>query len=147
MTTSADAAPVKIAADSLVVEDRSSLVLTLPAYYKSNTPSDADFDQPLPIVSSGDQAAYGTKTGPSPGIPVIFRRVFIATEACVCFVRDEAANETVIVRNAENLHMQINFAADGKSCGIEVTFLSPYSVVHPLIATHDQVMLRNLRID
>lgn len=147
MTASNDTPPIKIGADSLVVEDRSSLVLTLPAYYKSNVPSEADFDQPLPVVTSGDQVAYGTKTGPSPSFPVVFRRVFVAAEKCVCFVRQEDESEKIILRNAEDMHMQITFVPDGKSCEIEVWFRSPYSVAHPLIATHDQVMLRNLRTD
>lgn len=129
------------------IADRATLVLTLPGYYKSDVPADADFDQPLPVIASNEGVAYGTTAGPAPGVVVRYRKVFVAEEGCVCFVRQEAETKRIIVRRADDLSLRVTIADDGMSGVIEASFRTPSSGVRPLVSTCDQVMLRNRRAD
>ena len=136
-----------IAGQAIPVSAESSLVMTLPGYYQSNTPSTEGFDQALPVVTTGAGVDYGTKTGVAPGVPVCFRKSWVANERSVCFVREEAGATTVVVRKAERLYADVEMAADGKSCVVRVWFDSPYSKAKRIVSTYDQVLLRNRRID
>ena len=140
-------AAVKVGTAPVSVDERTALILSLPGYYKSNVPANEDFDEPMPVMVSGRRADYASTTFPAPGVPVIFRKVYIAEEKGVCFVRQEAEAQEIIVRRAETLRTQVTFAADGTSCGIEVWFDSPFGRTKPLVAAYDQIMLRNTRID
>ncbi len=137
----------KIVSGPARLDESSSLVVTLPAYYQSNAKSDSGYDQALAVIAAGDRVAYGTATGPAPEFAITFRKLFIAGEGCVCFVRDEGDTRQVIVRNAEDLDLQLTVAADGASCALGAQFHSPYSANRSLVAVHDEVMLRNVRID
>ena len=128
--------------------ERAALLLTLPGYYQSDVPATADFDQPLPVIAASGGVSYGTvAAGPAAGVAVSYRRVFVAEEGCVCFVRQEAAAQRVIVRRAEELALRITVAADGKSALLEASFSAPWSAARPLVSTSDQVLLRNRRTD
>lgn len=140
-------APTKVGTAPVTLQDETGLFLTLPGYYKGNTPETADFDEPLPVVVADRRADYGTPSGIAPGVPVIFRKVFIAEEGCVCFVRQEAEAQEVIVRRAEDLSTRVTLSPDGTSCLVEVWFTSSFGSARPLVAAHDQIMLRNNRID
>lgn len=140
-------ASTKVGSDPVNVDGDVGLLLTLPGYYKNNSPETADYDQPLPVVSKDQHADYGTATGVAPAVPVIFRKTFVASEGCVCFVRQEADAQLVIVRDAADLSTRITLNPDGTSCLVEVWFASPYSSSRPLVAAHDQIMLRNNRVD
>jgi len=129
---------------SIDVENQTALVLTLPGYYQGNEPGVNNYDQPLPVVAADDQVGYGTAKGLAPGVTVIFRREYVASEGCVCYVRQEAEASLVIVRRAENLHLQVT-VTDSDNCLVQVSFQSPYSGVAPLVTTYDSVMLRNIR--
>lgn len=145
--TDAGGASGMLAGETVTILDKASLVLTLPGYYKNDVPANADFDQPLPVITSNDGASYGTTAGPAPGVVVSYRKVFLPEEGCVCFVRQEADAKHIIVRKAEELSLRVTIARDGQSGGIEAWFRSPFSGVRPLVSTCDQVMLRNRRTD
>jgi hypothetical protein len=55
--------------------------------------------------------------------------------------------QSIIVENAENMHLNVTMAADGKSAVAEVTYLSPRMNSQTQIAMHDQILLRNIRLD
>jgi hypothetical protein len=137
----------RAAGETLSLTEGVSLVLTLPGYYRSDAPASADFDQPLPVITFPAGVDYGSSAGPAPGIVVSFRKIFVAAEGCVCFVRQEADASQVIVRRAEDLDLQITVAADGKSCALVASFQSTYSRARPQVSTYDEIMLRNLRND
>jgi Tfp pilus assembly protein PilW len=139
--------PTRLAAGSAVIEKRTDLVITLPAYYKSNIPKSATYDEPLPIIASGDRIAYGSTSGPAPDITILFRKITVADEACICFVREEAGSKEVLVRQADDLHIRITIAPDGRSSSIAAWFRSTLGRERPAITVCDQLMLRNLRID
>lgn len=146
-SSGADGIPARAGPGSVMVDGTTALIVTLPAYYKSNTPAEPGYDQPLPIVASGDRVAYGSTAGPASAFPVSFRKLYLAAEACVCFVRDEGDTRQVIVRHAEDLQLQVDFAADGESCSLTAQFLAHYSRNRVAVEVHDDVMLRNARID
>ena len=147
VTTVNGSAPSKVGTDPVNVVGDTGLLLTLPGYYKGNTPETADYDQPMPVVFDDRRADYGTASGVAPGVPVIFRKVFVASEGSVCFVRQEAEAQEVIVRRAEDLRTRVTISPDGTSCLVEVWFTSAFGSTRPLVAAHDQIMLRNNRID
>jgi len=133
---------------SIAVENGTSLVVTQPGYYQSNTPNDPDYQKQLAVVAADNYVDYGTASGHAPGVRILFRKEYIATEKCVCFVRHEDDAATVIVRNADNLHLQISTSVDGCSCVVTVNFTSPFNgKTPPLVASHDQILLRNIRLD
>ena len=146
-STIGGSAASRLAAGSITVENQVALVLTLPAYYQGNEPGANGYDQPLAVIAADDHVDYGTAKGLAPGVTVIFRREYLASEGCVCFVRQEADATLVMVRHAENLHLQVTVAPDGASCLVQVSFQSPYSGVAPLVTTWDSVLLRNIRTD
>lgn len=134
--------------DGLVIEDNTALALTLPGYYRSDEPASENYDDSLPVTLAGGRVDYGTKEAVAPGVPVMFRKIYVATEGCVCFVRQEGDTQEVIVRRAENLHLRVALDPNGRRAALEVTFRSPFSAqTAPLVATYDEVMLRNQRID
>ncbi len=137
----------KVGTAPVTVDGQTGLFLTLPGFYKSNTPSSPDFDDPLPVLVTGHRADYGTQAGQASAVPVFFRKAFVAGEGCVCFVRQEADAQEVIVRNAEDLCARITLNPDGTSCLVEVWFASPFGSIRPLVAAHDEIMLRNNRVD
>ena len=141
------AAPVRLESNSATVENQTDLVITLPAYYKSNVPADAGFDDPLPVIASGDRTAYGDASGPAPSFPVTFRKLFVGEEGCVCFVRQEAAAKRVLIRHADDLHVRLTVAPDGKSCALQTWFAANFGRERPSVTAFDRVMLRNLRVD
>ena len=139
--------PTRLAVGSALIEDRTDLVITLPAYYQSNAPTSANYDQPLPVIASGDQIAYGDASGPAPNIKVVFRKLLVAEEGCICFVREEAESREVLIRQADDLHVRITIAPDGRSSSITAWFASSLGRDRPAITVCDQAMLRNIRVD
>ena len=146
-TNTVAAGRVRADTSTVSIENATDLIITLPAYYKSDAPSETEFDEPLPLVVSGDRVAYGTAAGPAEGIDVTYRKLFVAAEGCVCFVRNEAASQYVVMRKADDLHVQFTVAPDGRSCAIESWFESTFGRNRPRVASYDQVLLRNLRVD
>jgi type II secretory pathway pseudopilin PulG len=146
-TTVNGSGATKVGTEPVTVEGEKNLLLSLPGYYKSNAPESATFDDPLPVVVADRRVDYGTETGQAPSVAVIFRKVFLVEEGCVCFVRQEGGAQTVIVRHAEDLSTRITLNPDGTACTVEVWFTSPFGSTRPLVAAHDQIMLRNNRID
>jgi Tfp pilus assembly protein PilV len=139
---------VKLTTQPLTVEGSTALVLTLPGYYQNNAPGTTLYDQPFPVTTVGERVDYGTKELVASNVTVTFRKEFVATENSLCFVRQEAGAWSVIARKAENLHLRITLAPDGQTADVEVWFESPFAIgVGPSIATYDQIMLRNMRID
>lgn len=66
---------------------------------------------------------------------------------CVCFVRQEAGVDDVIVRGAENLFVEVNVLQGAQTATIKSWFQAPYSRVAPLVTTYDRLMLRNPPLD
>lgn len=139
--------PAKVGSQPVTVQGETALLLTLPGYYKNNAPGTAEFDQALPVTAVEGRADYGSAVGAAPGVPVIFRKVFVAEEGSVCFVRQEAEAQEVIVRRAEDLKTRVTITPDGTGCLVEVWFASSFGSTKPLVAAHDQIMLRNNRVD
>ena len=137
----------KVTSGAVDLGENTALIITLPAYYKSNATTDTTYDQALPVIAAGDRVAYGTLAGPAPEFAVTYRRLFVAAEKATCFVREEGDTRLVIVRGAEDLQLQITVAPDGESCTLAAQFISPYGRKPVAVAVHDQVMLRNARID
>jgi type II secretory pathway pseudopilin PulG len=139
---------IKVSAGPVRLVEGTAFVVTLPAYYRSNNPSEATYDEALPVIASGDRVAYGTPaSGPSPAFRVYFRKLFMPDEKTVCFVRDEGDTRQVIVRDAATLQLAIEVATGGESCALEAEFLSTFSRRRPAVSVFDKVMLRNTRID
>jgi len=136
-----------LAGTSITVENGTSLVVTLPGYYASNTPTNQSYDQALPVVAVNNYVDYGTAQGHAPGVRVLYSKVYLPGENCVCFVRNEADTNTIVVRHAESLSLQVGTATDGRTCTIEISFGAPYSNAAPLNTSHDQILLRNIRLD
>ncbi|HEY3901562.1 MAG TPA: hypothetical protein VGM54_23325 [Chthoniobacter sp.] len=146
-TTIGGSGGIPLSSAVATIENGVSLVLTLPGYYQSNIPGAANYDQPLSVVEANNYVDYGTGAQHAPGVPVVYRKQFIESEGCVCFVRIEADVPTIVVENADNMHLNVTMAADGKSAVAEVTYLSPRMNSQALIGMHDQVLLRNIRTD
>ena len=147
-TTIAGMEVTRLGTERLAIEGRAALALTLPGYYRSNEPTSETFDESLPVTLASGRVDYGPKEAVAPGVPVIFRKEFVATEGSVCFIRQEGDAVEVIVRRAENLHLRVSLDRSGRRANLEVAFLSPFSAkAAPLVFTYDEVMLRNQRID
>jgi hypothetical protein len=129
------------------IEDSTALLLTLPGYYQSNTPTDTNYDQPLSVVTTNNYVDYGSGTQHAPGVPVVFRKEYIVDEGCVCFVRIEGDSQSIIVKHAENFHLAVTMSADGCSGTVQVTYLSPRFGSKTLITMRDEILLRNIRLD
>ena len=141
--TDAAGNPQSATAGPIDIENRATLTVTLPGYYQSNVPTNPGFDAANDVVSSGGHVDYGTSSGPATPVTVIFRKIYSAQEGCICFIRQEAADERIIVRAADNLHVRTTIAADGRNGEIKAWFLSPFSRAQPLVSTYDTLMLRN----
>jgi len=146
-TTVNGSGSVTLAGASAKIEGATSLVLTLPGYYQSNTSTDAGYDQPLNVIAADNYVDYGRDSKHADGVPVIFRKEYVEDQGCVCFVRLEGDSQTVLVKNAENFHLNLTMTADGRAGTVEVTFVSPRHGSELNIAMRDQILLRNIRLD
>ena len=147
-TTVGGSGGVKLSGAAATIENSTSLVLTLPGYYQSNSPGDTNYDQPMSIVTANNYVDYGTGNQHAPAVNVIIRKEFLQSEGCVCFVRIEADVQSVIVRDADNLHLTVTMAPDGRSGTVEVDLpFCPATARNTMIAMHDQILLRNIRLD
>jgi len=138
----------RLAGSTVVIENGLSLAITLPGYYQSESPSDDTYDLALPVVVAGNSVDYGTSAGHAPGILVLFRKQYLDSEGCDCFVRLEGQVQTVVARDATNLHLQVSLDSDGRVCDVAVTYLpNAGGGLTPKVVTHDELLLRNLRTD
>jgi len=128
---------------TVLIADRATLIVTLPAYYRSNARTDANYEAPLEVVAKEQRLDYGTPDGLAPPVEVSFRKIFYGREGCVCFVRQEAGAEEVIVRNAESLFVQVSVAASAQESSIKTWFRSSQLGPAPLVSTYDRLLLRN----
>jgi hypothetical protein len=128
---------------TVTFSDDTSIVFTLPGYYRSNEPTDSGYDQPLSVVNTDGGPAYGSGSTPAASVLVNFRKFHVAQESSICFVREEDGARQTLVRNAKNLNITLRFSPDGRSCTVEAWFKSPLSGYKRDIATCDRVMLRN----
>ena len=128
--------------------DRASLILTLPAYYRSNTRGDQAYDSALAVVDGVTRVDYGTEDGGlGEPVEVTYRRIFFGREGCVCFVRAEAGMEETIVRQADRLTAEITLAAGGQTCALRTVYrANTLRAIQPVV-TYDQLLLRNPRLD
>jgi hypothetical protein len=125
------------------IDQRGTLTLTLPGYYQSDVPTDPGFDAALPVVPVDPHLDYGTAGGPGKPVTVTFRKIFVAAESSVCFVREEAADRRVIVRKADDLHVQITVSDDGRTAVVKAWYLAKFSRAGAIVSTYDTLMLRN----
>jgi type II secretory pathway pseudopilin PulG len=128
---------------TVLIADRATLIVTLPAYYRGNARTDANYEAPLEVVADQQRLDYGTPAGLAPPVEVSFRKIFYGREGCVCFVRQEAGTEEVIVRNAESLFVQVSIAASAQESSIKTWFRSSQLGPAPLVSTYDRLLLRN----
>lgn len=137
----------KLASQTIDLVDQASLEVELPAYYRGNTPATKDYDQPLEVVVSDGRVGYGNEAGVADSVKVKFRKGYSQAGGSVCFIRQEAGQDEVIVKDAADMQLRVTVDATGRNCSVEVWFRSPHSGIRPLVSTFDQIMLRNLRID
>lgn len=135
--------PTPVAGQSITVTDGAMLLFTLPGYYKSDVPAEADYTQPFQVITTNNGVAYGDASGAASEVIVWFKKVYVPEEGCVCFVRKESTTQEVIVRDAEQLNIRVHFADDAKSCDIEAWFRTPIRGHQQVHMTHDRVLLRN----
>ncbi len=135
------------AGSTVTIADGATLILTLPGYYQSNAKGDPNFAATLDVVGTDDRLDYGTTSGLAATVEVSFRKVFMAKERCVCFVRQEAGTDETVVRAADNLFAQVTVLAGAQSGSINAWFRSPFSTAAPLVCTYDQLLLRNPPLD
>jgi type II secretory pathway pseudopilin PulG len=133
------------AGTTIDLAQNTSLILTLPGYYRSNAPGSKDYDQPQTVTATETGVDYGTNTVSSPAVQIIFRKMLAPDQHTLNFTREEAGNTEVIVTEATYLDAQVTLAADGESALIEVAFQSDYSGARPRVSTYDTVMFRNSR--
>jgi hypothetical protein len=141
--TDAEGVEQPVAGPAIQIEQRGTLTVTLPGYYQSDVPSDAGFDAALPVVPVDPHVDYGTPGGPAKPVKVTFRKIFVAAESSVCFVREEAADRRVIVRKADNLHVQVTVSEDGRTAVVKAWYLAQFSRAGAIVSTYDTLMLRN----
>jgi len=146
-TTVNGSSGVRLAGATAKIEDNTSLVIALPGYYQSNTPDNANYDQALTVVAADNYVDYGSGTNHAPAVPVIFRKEYVESQGCVCFVRIEGDARTILVTKADNFHLTVTMASDGRSGMVNVTFVSPRHDSTTLIAMRDEILLRNIRLD
>ncbi|MEO8352902.1 MAG: hypothetical protein ABI680_14310 [Chthoniobacteraceae bacterium] len=137
----------ELVAGSVEITEDTALLLTVPGYYKSNVPADADYGEALPPVTTDDGPIYGDATGAAPSVPIIYRRTLVAAEGSTCLVREEAGALQVIVRNAQDFHLSVAVDAKGSRCTIQGAYGKSARGVTSGLATVDAVMLRNPRTD
>jgi hypothetical protein len=128
---------------TLTVADLATLQLTLPAYYASNLSSDPGYETALTVVGDAATLDYGTPDGIAPPVEVSFRKVNYGPAGCVCFLRQEAGVDRIVVRAADNLSVQVTVAPGAQSCSIKTWYRAMGSGPAPLVSTFDQVLLRN----
>ena len=129
------------------LQDRASLILTLPAYYQSDNRNDATYDAALAVVDGATRVDYGTKDGLGAPVEVTYRKIYFAKEGCVCFVRSEAGVEEAIVRPADPLLAEITLAPGGQTCALRTVYrANTLRAIQPVV-TYDQLLLRNPRLD
>jgi hypothetical protein len=145
--TDADGNPFAMKGQSIEIADRATVVVTIPAYYRSDVPSSSDFTEQLPIIFSDSRAGYGGSSGAAAPIQVSYRKVFLSSAQTTCFVRQEADAEQIIVRGADTLHAKLTIDGDGHNGTVNVWFMSPYSGPKPPVSTYEELMLRNVRLD
>ncbi len=130
-------------AASVLLGKAATLIVTLPAYYRSNTRDDVDFETPLDVVADPKRLDYGTAAGLAQPVEVIFRKQFDAKEQSVCFIREEAGIPEIIVRKADALFVQVGIAATAQECTIKTWFRSTRLGPAPVVSTFDRLLLRN----
>lgn len=141
----AEGGPQAAMGAAILVTENTSLEASLPGYYRSNTPGSTQFEKALPIVMTPTGADYGENAKTAERVTVGFRKIFVAAEKGVCFVREEAGASDVIVRDARDLHLRATVSADGRTVLLESWFRAAYSGARPTVSSFDHVMLRNLR--
>lgn len=137
----------RLSGATLAVENGTSLALTLPGYYRNHLPGTAEYDQQFPVEAVDNYVDYGAYGSHAAGVSVHFCKEYVATEASVCFIRIEEGVQTIIVRGADFLRLQVAVGADGRTCTVETTYQSPNRTVDARIRVRDEILLRNLRAD
>lgn len=141
--TDTDGVRRPLAQGTVTIADRATVIVTLPGFYQSDVPADGNFDQALTVVPGDQRPEYGTDgAGPAPTVEIVFRKVFVAGEGSTCFVRQEAADLQVVVRQADNLYVQASLSTDGHTGLVNAWFRAPFTS-KPLVSTYDAFMLRN----
>ena len=141
--TDASGADQAVAGAAIDIEQRGTLTVSLPGYYQSDVPTDPGFDAALPVVPVDPHLDYGTAGGPAKPVTVTFRKIYVGAESSVCFVREEAADRRVIVRQADDLHVQVSVSDDGRTAVVKASYLARFSRAGTLVSTYDTLMLRN----
>lgn len=136
--------PISLEPVTVTLADRASLILKLPAYYRSNVAHHAEYDDALEVVGNSERLDYGTKgEGPAPTVEVSFRRIFHGPERSVCFVRQEAGVDEVIVRGASDLSAHVAVEDGAQTIIIKTWFRNSQNKAAKLVSTYDRLLLRN----
>ncbi len=126
------------------------LTLTIPGYYKSNTPSSSDYQNVTTLISTGRAVRYGTWAGVAADNVVQYRQAFVPTYGTECFIRREAGVDRVIAEKAELIGVAVTAQADGTfviTASLTPTFSNRGSRTTIRELSSDRVMLRNPRTD
>lgn len=141
--TDPDGEEQEVAGNAIGIDQLATLTARLPSYYQSDVSTDPGFDTPRPVVPVDPHVDYGTKSGPAQPVSVTFRKIYVAAERAVCFVREEAAERRVIVRKADDLKVEITVSPDGRTAVIKASYLAKFSRAGAIVSTYDTLMLRN----
>lgn len=125
--------------ETVTVADKSTLILTLPAYYLSDDPTSPNYTATQPVTTESGRVDYGSAAT----VEVTYRKIFVGAERSTCYVRQEADNEQPIVSSADNLTLQVSLSPDGCTGLVKAWFRAPYSTIGPLVSTSEEFMLRN----
>lgn len=139
----ADAAGTRpVAGEVLTLDsDGTSLVLTLPGYYRSEDPASAGYDQPLEVRHYSDGATYGTAALPAPTATVTYRKA--AKGRTMAFIRKESGKEELVTASADALSLRMFFAENGRLCDLEAIHQTNERGYRQVVSSFEQAMLRN----
>ncbi len=139
--------PIPVTGKTINIDENGSLVFTLPGYYRSNVPTDGNYDQAYPVIATEQGVEYGDSSGAAPTVNVWVKKMYVPEEGCICFVRKEGDTVQVIARDAATLGLTVQFAADETSCEVAARFTSPVRGHEEFVTTFDHVLLRNSDIE
>lgn len=145
--TDSSGLPIPVTGQTVTINESGSLIFTLPGYYRSDVPTDAGYDEAYSVIATEQGVEYGDASGSAPAVNVMLKKMYVAEEGCVCFVRKEGDAVQVIVRDAASLSISVKFADDDTSCEVAARFVSPIRGHEELITTSDRVLLRNADIE
>jgi hypothetical protein len=124
-----------------MLDENTTLRLTIPGYYQSDDPANRGFDDPLQVRHYPAGADYGTPASPSSPVPVSYRKVRRGEE--LVFLREESGRTELVAKGAEGLTLRLFFSAKGRVCDLEAIYRTNERGYRQVRSSFEQAMLRN----